>query len=142
MMSITRLKPLNNSFDNLFEALWQPLLTERPRQQAGAQIRIDVTETKEAYTVQAELPGVKKDDIQVNITGNQVSIGAEVNKQRELKSDEKAVGRERYYGSLYRSFTVAQDVDEAAAQARYSDGVLELTLPKKAATKAKKLTIQ
>src|SRR3990172_10500594 len=141
MTNITRLRTFSDPFDNLFEALWQPLLIERPRQ-AGAQIKIDVTETKDAYTVQAELPDVKKDDIQVNIAGNQVSIGAEVNKQRELKSDEKVIGSERYYGSLYRSFSLAQDVDEAAAQARYSEGVLELTLPKKSATKGKKLTIQ
>lgn len=141
MTNIARLRTFSDPFDNLFEALWQPLLIERPRQ-AVAQIKIDVTETKDAYTVQAELPGVKKDDIQVNIAGNQVSIGAEVNKQRELKSDEKVIGSERYYGSLYRSFSLAQDVDEAAAQARYSEGVLELTLPKKSATKAKKLTIQ
>lgn len=141
MTNIARLRTFSDPFDNLFEAMWQPLLIERPRQ-AVAQIKIDVTETKDAYTVQAELPGVKKDDIQVNIAGNQVSIGAEVNKQRELKSDEKVIGSERYYGSLYRSFSLAQDVDEAAAQARYSEGVLELTLPKKSATKAKKLTIQ
>jgi HSP20 family protein len=141
MVSITRLKPFSDPFDNLFEALWQPLLIERPRQ-ASTQIRIDVTETKDAYTVQAELPGVKKDDIQVNIADNQVSISAEVTKQRELKSDEKVIGSERYYGNLYRSFTFAQDIDEAAAQARYSDGILELTLPKKAATKVRKLTIQ
>ncbi len=141
MASITRIKPFSDPFDNLFEALWQPLLIERPRQ-AGTQIRIDVTETKDAYTVQAELPGVKRDDIQVNIADNQVSISAEVTKQREVKSDEKVIGSERYYGNLYRSFTFAQDVDEATAQARYNDGVLELTLPKKAATKVKKLTIQ
>ncbi|MCL5801750.1 MAG: Hsp20/alpha crystallin family protein [Gammaproteobacteria bacterium] len=141
MVNITQLKPFSDPFDNLFDALWRPLLIERPRQ-AGAQIRIDVTETKDAYTVQAELPGVKRDDIQVNIADNQVSISAEVGKQRELKADEKVIGSERYYGNLYRSFTFAQDVDEAAAQARYSDGVLELTLPKKAVTKAKKLTIQ
>ena len=141
MVSITQLRPLGSPFDSLFEALWQPLLIERPRQ-TGVQIRLDVTETKDAYTVQAELPGVKKDDIQVNIVGNQVSVSAEVNKQRELKTDEKLIGSERYYGNLFRSVTLAQDVDEAAAQARYSDGVLELTLPKKAATKVKKLTIQ
>lgn len=141
MVSITQLKPLSGQFDSLFDALWQPLLIERPRQ-TGVQIRLDVTETKDAYTVQAELPGVKKDNIQVNIVGNQVSVSAEVNKQPELKTDEKLIGSERYYGNLFRSFTLAQDVDEAAAQARYSDGVLELTLPKKAATKVKKLTIQ
>lgn len=102
MTNITRLRTFSDPFDNLFEALWQPRLIEKPRQ-AGAQIRIDITETKDAYSLQAELPDVKKDDIQVNIAGNQVSIGAEVNKQRELKSDEKAIGSERYYGNLYRA---------------------------------------
>lgn len=141
MTSITRLRTFSDPFDNLFAAMWQPRLIERPRQ-AVAQIKIDVTETKDAYIVHAELPGVKKDAIQINIADNQVSIGTEVTKQRELKPDEKVIGSERYYGSLYRSFTFKQDIDESTSEARYSDGVLELTLPKKATTKAKKLTIQ
>ncbi len=141
MTNITRLRTFSDPFDNLFAAMWQPRLVERPRQ-AVAQIKIDVTETKDAYIVQAELPGVKKDAIQINIADNQVSIGAEVTKQRELKPDEKVIGSERNYGSLYRSFTFKQDIDETASEARYNDGVLELTLPKKSATKAKKLTVQ
>jgi len=85
---------------------------------------------------------VKKEDINVTINGNQVTISAEVKREREDKQGEKVLRSERYYGKAYRAFSLAQDVDEASAQAKYNEGVLELRLPKKAAVTAKKLSIQ
>ena len=96
----------------------------------------------EAYTVHAEIPGVKKDDIHVNIDGNQVAISAEVKNEKEVKDGEKLLRSERYYGSVSRAFSLEQDVDESAAQAKYNEGVLELTLPKKKTASARKLVIQ
>ena len=110
--------------------------------QPSLQIKMDVSENDKAYKVRAEIPGVKKEDIAVNIDDNQVSISAEVKEEKEEKKNgEKMVHKERYYGNVYRSFTLPQDVDEKAAQAHYEQGVLELTLPKKPASKAKQLTI-
>ena len=106
------------------------------------EIRIEISETDKAYTVKADVPGVKKDDIQVSIDGNQVSIGAEVKHEKEEKEGKKLVRSERYYGKQFRSFTLAHDIDEAKAEAAYNDGVLTLTLPKKAGTETKKLTIK
>ena len=106
------------------------------------QIKMDVKENDNAYTVHADIPGVKKEDIHVNIEGNQVSISAETRMEKEEKEGEKVLRSERYSGKVSRSFTLAHDVDEAQAQAKYNDGVLELTLPKKAATSARKLAIQ
>ena len=106
------------------------------------QIKMDVKEDNNAYTVHADIPGVKKEDIQVSIEGNQVSISAETRAEKEEKKGEKVLRSERYFGKVARSFTLAHEVDEAKAQAKYSDGVLELTLPKKAAGSAKKLAIQ
>ncbi len=83
-----------------------------------------------------------KEDIHVAIEGNQVSISAEVKNEKEVKEGEKLLRSERYYGSVSRSFSLAQDVDEGAAQAKYKDGVLELTLPKKVVASARKLVIQ
>lgn len=106
------------------------------------QIKLDVKEDDKIYTVHADIPGVKKEGIQVDIDGNQVSISAESRMEKEEKKGEKVLRSERYCGKVARSFTLAHDVDEAKAVAKYADGVLELTLPKKAASTSKKLAIQ
>ena len=105
-------------------------------------IRVDVKEDDAAYTVHAELPGVSKEDIHVEVDGNRVSISAEVKRQSEQKEGEKVIRSERYYGEVSRAFTLAQDVDEAGARAQYKDGVLELTLPKRAPGATRKLTVE
>ena len=105
------------------------------------QIRLDVSEDDKAYTVTAEIPGVKKEDIKVSVDGNQVSISAEVKRETEEKQGEKVIRSERYYGSVSRSFSLAQDVDDHEARAKYNDGVLLLTLPKKAGGSAKSIAV-
>lgn len=140
MANITRYNPLDETFDDLFRGFFvRPMAFES---QSQVQIRMDVKEDDKAYTVHAEIPGVDKDAVNVTVDGNQVAISAEVKHKKEDKQSEKLVRSERYYGKVYRAFTLAQDVDEASAQAKYSDGVLELTLPKKAVVSAKRLTIQ
>jgi len=140
MANITRFNPSRDALDDLFRGFFmQPLRFEG---QPEVQIKMDVTEDEKAYKVHAEIPGVKKDDIHVSIDGNQVSISAEVKNEKEVKEGEKLLRSERYFGSVSRSFSLAQDVDEGAAQAKYNDGVLELTLPKKAVANARKLVIQ
>ena len=141
MANVVRYGPLEDAFDDLFRGfVMRPLGFER--ETGPAHIKVDVSENDNAYLVKAELPGVKKDEINVTINANQVAISAEVKKEKEVKNGDKELHTERYYGKMYRSFTLGQDVDEAGAQAKYTDGVLELTLPKKAATQAKKLAIQ
>jgi len=105
------------------------------------QIKMDVSEDDKAYTIHAEIPGVKKEDIHVTIDGNQVAISAEVRNEKEVKEGEKVLRSERYYGKVSRVFTLGQDVDEAAAQAKYNNGVLELRLPKRVAAKVRRLNI-
>ncbi|MGH8731458.1 MAG: Hsp20/alpha crystallin family protein [Burkholderiales bacterium] len=132
--------PLDETFDDLFKGFFvRPMTFEN---QGQAQFRIDVKEDDGAYVVQAEIPGVKKEDINVTINGNQVAISTEVKREREDKQGGKVLRSERYYGKAYRAFSLAQDVDEASAQAKYDEGVLELRLPKKAVVTAKKLSIQ
>jgi HSP20 family protein len=106
------------------------------------QIRMDVSEDDKAYTVTAEIPGVKKDDIQVSIEGSQVAISAELEEQKEEKKGETLLCRERYYGKLYRSFTLDHNIDQSKAEAKYHDGVLELKLPKAAGAAAKHIKVQ
>jgi len=140
MVSLTRYTPFDGAFDGLFRSI----LTH-PASFDGEpvlKVRMDVAEDEAAYTVRADIPGVKKEDISVTIDGNEVAITAEVKQHREDKQGERPLRSERYHGKVYRAFTLAQDVDEAAAEAKYADGVLELRLPKKAAVSAKKLAVQ
>ncbi|MDA8260544.1 MAG: Hsp20/alpha crystallin family protein [Betaproteobacteria bacterium] len=147
MANLTRYDPFNlartdpfGDLDDLFKGFFmRPVLLEG---QPQMQIKMDVKEDDNAYTVHADIPGVKKEDIHVSIEGNQVSISAETRTEKEEKKGEKVLRSERYYGKVARSFTLAHDVDEAKSQAKYTDGVLELTLPKKPATAGRKLAIQ
>jgi HSP20 family protein len=143
MANISRYDPFEMTvepFDDLFRGFFRPVRFEGQPQQM--QIKVDVKENEASYTVHADIPGVKKEDIHVTIDGNQVSISAEVKKEKEEKEGDKVLRSERYYGKVARSFALGQDIDEAAAAAKYNDGVLELTLPKKKALSTKKLTIQ
>jgi len=144
MATLTRYTPFDGSIDGLFRSfIARPSAFDA---EPVAKARIDVTEDDAAYTVHAEIPGVKKDDIHVTIDGNQVAITAEVKNHREEnqgeKQGEKVLRSERYYGKVHRAFSLAQEVDEAASEAKYSDGVLELRLPKKAVAPVRKLSIQ
>jgi HSP20 family protein len=105
-------------------------------------MKVDVAERNGAYTVTAELPGVKKEDIQITVDGAQVTLAAEVKREKEASQDERVLHAERVYGKVSRSFTLPQEVDEAKAEAKFRDGVLELTLPKKAAAQRKQISIQ
>jgi HSP20 family protein len=143
MANITRYDPFDvafEPFDDLFRGFLRPVRIEGMPQ--PMQIKMDIKENEKDYTVHAEIPGVNKDDIHVTIDGNQVSISAEVKKEKEEKEGGKVLRSERYYGKVFRSFSLAHDIDDAKAKAKYSDGVLELTLPKKAGAAAKKLAIQ
>jgi len=144
MSNIVRRDPfaIDGMLDDLFKGYFV-----RPMRYAGEMpemqmIKMDVKEGDKDYTVHAELPGVSKDDIHVTIEGNTVAVTAEVKKNSEQKEGDKVLRSERYYGKVYRSFALGQEVDEATARAKFENGVLELVLPKKAATSARKLAIE
>jgi len=141
MANITRWDPFDD-VDELFKGFFlRPMRLETGPEQP-VRIKMDVKEDDKAYIVHAEIPGVKKEDISVSIDGNQVSISAEVKSQKEEKQGEKVLRSERYYGKVYRAFSLAQEVDQESAKAKYDNGVLELTLPKRAATATRKLAVQ
>jgi len=138
LSDLARLDPFRN-FDDMFKGfMLRPVYSGL---EAEPQMKIDVSEEDKAYLIKAEIPGVKKDDIHVTVDGNQVTISAEVRKEKEEKEGKKLIRSERYYGNVYRSFSLGQDVDQSAAKAKYADGVLELTLPKKPGVAAKELAI-
>ncbi|MEI7430256.1 MAG: Hsp20/alpha crystallin family protein [Betaproteobacteria bacterium] len=140
MANILRYNPADDTFDDLFRGFFM-----RPVRFEGGQdvqIKLDVKEDSKGYTVHADIPGVKKEDINVTIDGNQVLISAEVKSTKEIKEGEKVIRSERHYGKTSRSFALGQDVDDTAAEAKYTDGVLTLQLPKLTSSRSKNLTIR
>lgn len=143
MANVTRFDPFNDLVDDFFKGfLVRPLAYEGARGETPLRMKVDVAEKNGAYLVTAELPGVKKEDIQISIDGAQVSLTADVKREREASQDERVLHAERVYGKVSRSFTLPQELDDAKAEAKFRDGVLELTLPKKAAAQRKQISIQ
>ena len=144
MANVTRFDPFGDIVDDLFKGfLVRPVASEgRGAIDALPRVKVDVLEKNGAYLVKAELPGVRKEDIHVGIDGAEVTLEAEVKREKEVTQDERVLHSERLYGKVTRSFTLPQEVDEAKAEAKFRDGVLELTLPKKAAAQRKQISIQ
>ena len=138
MANITRIDPLEALFRGFFV---RPVDLNASTQQAPS-IKMDVKEQGDDYLVHAELPGVRKEDIHVVVDGNQVSISAEVKQEKEVKEGERVLRSERYFGKVTRSFQLGQEIDDAKAAAKFNEGVLELTLPKRAASPNKRLTVE
>ncbi|MEK7346279.1 MAG: Hsp20 family protein [Pseudomonadota bacterium] len=133
MSNLTRFNPFNELRDPFGDDFFKGFAM-RPmlRMMEGEpQMRLDVTEDDKNFFVKAEIPGVAKEDIKVCLAGNQVSLSAEVKKEKEEKEGARVIRSERYYGSVARSFTLDDSVDSSAALAKYENGVLQLTLPKK-----------
>ena len=141
-------------FADVFPTLFRSLFAEgadngqqrgASQQGSGTQavpMRVDVAEADGAYTVKADLPGVPKESIHVDIDGNRVTIRAEIKRENEQKEGERVLRSERYYGAFARSFALTDEIDDERANAKFENGVLELTLPKKAVAGAKRLSIQ
>jgi len=120
--------------DSLFSDWW----SARPTSSLVSRARLDVAERNGAYEVRADLPGAKKDAIEVEIDGACVSISAKAESRSEKKDGETVLYSERTQESFARSFELPQAVDPEAASAKFEDGVLTLTLPKKDAPKTSK----
>ena len=143
--------PFNDALPTLLRGFFQPATVARD----AIDIRMDVTETTSEFVVHAELPGVAKEDIAVQIDGNKVKVSAEVRRVAEVKTNDgngevnaqaadpaqRLLRSERYYGALARSFALAVEVDEERSVAKFENGILTLTLPKKAAPQVRRLAI-
>ena len=137
MHALTTLDPFA---DTLLRSFFRP--ARAVATPSAVAIKVDVRETADGYVVQAEIPGARKDDLQVTIEGNQVAIAAEVKRDNEQKDGERVLRSERCYGTYYRSFTLPVELDEDASNAKYDNGVLELTLARKQNAPGRRLTIQ
>lgn len=143
MANISRYDPFAD-MDDLFKGFFlRPVRVGAAPGEQGSlgAVKIDVSEGDKSYTVHAEIPGAKKEDIKVSVDGNVVSISAEVKNTREQKEGDKVLRSERYYGTVSRSFSLGADVDESQCTAAYKDGVLELVLPKKTGGRTRQISI-
>ena len=139
MTNLTRYNPIEDFFKDFGKGFWvKPVAFPG---ETELSMKIDVKEDDKAFTVKADIPGVRKEDIQVDIDGDQVTVRAEAKQEKEEKKGEKTVYSERSYGMVSRSFTLPADVEEKDAKAEYKDGVLNLVLPKKANGAAKRIAV-
>ena len=133
----------NSLFDELFKDFAPGYFIKPLHGDAvPAQIKVDLKESDNGYTVNAEIPGVSKDEIHVGIDGNVVTLRAEVKQEDSKTEGEKVLRSERYYGAVSRSFQLPVDIDAAQARAKYESGVLTLSLPKKTGQSSKRLTVE
>jgi HSP20 family protein len=144
MTSLTRFDPFGSvafdpfkSIDDFFYMPRMPIFRAVPSE---PEMKLDLSEDDKTYYLKTEIPGVKKENIHVSIDGNEVSISAEMTKEKEEKG-ERVLRNERYFGRWTRSFTLNTSVDETKAEAKYVDGVLMMTLPKKSTTAVRELAV-
>ena len=142
MANVNRFDPFNELVDDLFKGFLVRPVAYNNGEAPVARMKVDVAENNGAYVVSAELPGVRKEDINVTVDGTQVTLEADIKREKEASQDERVLHTERVFGKVTRSFTLPQELDEAKVEAKYRDGILELTLPKKAAAQRKQITIQ
>ena len=146
MTNLTRFDPFRSvvgfdpwrSFDEFFYMPRMPVVRTFPTE---PEMKMDLTEDDKCYYVKLEIPGMKKEDIHIAIDGNDVSVSAEMRREKEEKKGETVLRSERYYGRWNRSFALDSPVDESRAEAKYADGVLMLTLPKKAGVAVKEIAV-
>lgn len=142
---MSKLRVLDPAFSDSFETalrrFFAPVAFETDPQ--SLKMRVDLSEKDNAYQIKADIPGVKKEDINVRVDGNTVQIDVEVNREKETKGEgDKLLRSERYWGSISRTFSLANDIDDEKVQAKYADGVLTLDLPKKNTSSSKKVTVE
>lgn len=128
-------KPFHGDMETWFENAG-----ERPKNRAWRP-NVDVYETEESYVLKADIPGMNKEDIKIDVNDGTLTFKGE-KKLEEKTENENYVRVERSYGAFTRSFTLSDNVDAENIQASYKDGVLEITLRKKEEAKPKEINIE
>jgi HSP20 family protein len=143
---IVRREPSGSLFDEIFSDFFNRggwSAATRPSELPSAvRARMDVVDKGDKYAVSMDLPGVRKEDIQVTIEGARVAVSAEAKGEKEVKEGEKLLHTERFATSYARSFELPAEVTEEGADASFENGVLRLTLPKRAQLLSKRLSIR
>jgi HSP20 family protein len=146
MSQLVRREPLGFVFDEFFSDFFNRSGWSVPSRGVSlppaVRARTDVIDRGDKYAVSVDLPGMRKEDIQVSIDGARISISAEDKSERQVKDGDKVLHTERYATSYARSFELPAEVTEEGADASFENGVLQLTLPKRAHAVAKRLTVR
>ena len=128
MNALTRLSTIDDAFDDILQGFFRPArgMESGP---SALQPRIDVWARDDAFAITVELPGIKRENIDISISGNEVSINAEATEIKEQGEKVRQLYGERRYGKYQRTIVLPHEVDQNQCQAKYNDGVLELVLP-------------
>lgn len=153
MTRVSLYDPFADVFPGLFRSVLTPVYKDRSAAaapatgkasapaQASAPMRMDVIETAQGYVVRADLPGVPKEAIQIDIDGKRVSLRAGVQREAE-QAEERVLRSERHAGEYARSFVFPEEIDDTRASAKVEHGVLELVLPRKTGVGPTRVTVQ
>jgi HSP20 family protein len=137
-----RLGWLDDDFDQMFEGFFRPMRVLEENNGGRDLIpAVDVSENDDHFTVRAEVPGVKKEDVDVTYENGMLTLSAETRSESEEKEGERVIRQERRYGKYMRSLRLGADIDESKIKATYKDGVLEITLPKAEEVKPKRISV-
>ena len=131
----------NDDIASLFENFLQPVRWAEEEASQGMAPRLDVVERDNEFVVKAEMPGMKKDDIEVSLENGVLTITAETKSETEEKEGDRVIRQERRYGKYLRSLRLGKEIDEKKVKASYKDGILELVLPKAEEVKPKKIEV-
>ena len=146
MANVTRYDPFD-LLEGMMKSVLRPHYEDAVAQQRDGRawsIPIDIAEDDRSYSIWADLPGVRKEDVNVSILGSQVLLTAELKQEKQVDQEQENQRRlvsERRTGTFHRELQFGAEIDEAKAQAQFRDGVLQLTLPKKESAQVKRLSI-
>lgn len=144
-MPIVRWRPLSdyqnirNEMDRRFKEFYRPA-AEDSEDVCDCYPLVDIKETKDDFIISAEVPGISKEDVKINISDDTLTIKGEKKEQKKEK-DHNSLRIERSYGMFQRTFSLPTHVESEKVKAAYKDGVLTITLPKKEEVKPKEISI-
>jgi HSP20 family protein len=117
-------------FDKVIEGFFAPANTNRSLPNSNFSPRVDIKDSGESYSIIADLPGVKKDDVHVTLDDGILSLKASTSSEHTQKEGEKIIRQERYSGKFMRSFNLGDNIQQADIVANFKEGVLTLKIPK------------
>ena len=146
-MALARWTPMGNlqSFQNEMNRIFNEFFRGGNGEEAGSELStwtppVDIHETDDALVIKAELPGISKDDISIDVHQNTLTLRGQRKHEAEVKQDNYH-RMERAYGTFQRSFVLPTMIDQEKVQATFKDGVLELHLPKLESAKPRRIAI-
>lgn len=132
---------LDNDFDDMFEGFFRPMRTIDESGSHDLVPAVDVSENENEFVVRVEIPGVRKEDVDVTVENGVLTINAENKSETEEKEGERVIRQERRYGKYMRSLRLGTDINESKVKATHKDGVLQVTLPKAEEVKPKRVNV-